>query len=473
MNTKDAKTKIFGTYETPMEIFEKFILPEIRQFIWKYLWVDMFCGSGTLVLPILRLISKDERIKFFEDHIFCFDILPEMVKLAIKRAKLYGIPEKIARKNIKVRDSLKNYPVEIFDSNHSVFHVTNPPYLYLGYIRKHKETIFWLEYFKDQNKGYQDLYQLALVNDLRHKVRNMIYIIPTNFLYGFSVSNKIRKEFLRYYQIEKVIVFEKKIFEHTGQHVGIFFFHLKDEPRDESQRFRLHRVRKNEKIESKIIEIHPGNQYRAGTEFDIFIEKYRSKKPLKVRYYLFLYEILRNKGEYEIIAIDANNYNFRKGYLKARYKVNKSMYDKIKQNILFVKTIDGLREKDRAGIYIIRDFFGADCIVVSKKPYRTHPIQIFIEPELGEHEQKILKKYFNKILNYFRKETDSEFLTTYKYVDKEITRKYLGLKQVRKLIETFPILELDEDMKEKFFEIVKKEPAEKIIRFIKNLRAIR
>lgn len=52
-------------------------------------------------------------------------------------------------------------------------------------------------YFSGPNNGYQDLYQIALINDLRNNIFNMIYIIPTNFLFGFSVSNKIRMDFLK------------------------------------------------------------------------------------------------------------------------------------------------------------------------------------------------------------------------------------------------------------------------------------
>jgi hypothetical protein len=42
------------------------------------------------------------------------------------------------------------------------------------------------------------------------------------------------------------------------------------------------------------------------------------------------------------------------------------------------------------------------------------------------------------ILEHFREKLDSEFLTTYKYSNANYTRKYLGLTQVRKIIETFP-----------------------------------
>ena len=41
-------------------------------------------------------------------------------------------------------------------------------------------------------------------------------------------------------------------------------------------------------------------------------------------------------------------------------------------------------------------------------------------------------------MEYFREKLDSEFLTTYKYSNANYTRKYLGLTQVRRILETFP-----------------------------------
>lgn len=91
------------------------------------------------------------------------------------------------------------------------------------------------------------------------------------------------------------------------------------------------------------------------------------------------------------------------------------------------------------GLYKIRDIFDVDGLLVPKAKYRTHPIQLFIEPPLSVEDQILLKDYFNLILEFFREKTDSEFMTTYKYSKSEYTRKYLGLSQVKKLIQTFPL----------------------------------
>ena len=218
------KRRIYGEYLTPIQIFKEFILPEIKDKLQNYIWVDLFAGKGNLILPILECIPEEMRVDFFKNHIFLFDIQKELVEQAIQNAVKYGIPEEIAKENIQQRDTIKDYPKFLLNLELPVYHITNPPYLYIGYIAKHKETQKYLEYFKGENEKYQDLYQLALINDLRHGIEKMIYIIPSNFLFGFSVSNRIRTDFLKYYTIRKAIIFEKEVFEHTGTNVIICFF---------------------------------------------------------------------------------------------------------------------------------------------------------------------------------------------------------------------------------------------------------
>jgi hypothetical protein len=114
---------------------------------------------------------------------------------------------------------------------------------------------------------------------------------------------------------------------------------------------------------------------------------------------------------------------------------------------LFLRTLDTGNWEGRVGIYNIKEIFGVDGIVVTKEKYRTHPIQIFITPELGQDDLLLLKNYFNLMLEYFRDITDSEFLTTFKYSNSDYVRKYLGLSQAKKLIETFPIHSMSRDEK--------------------------
>jgi type I restriction-modification system DNA methylase subunit len=437
----EQKRREFGAHITSIDIFKKFIFPEIKDILYKYTWMDLFCGEGNLILPILETIPKNKRIDFFKEHIFLFDIQKEMVEKSIENAKNYGIPYEIAKNNIQLKDTLQNYP-DFKSFKYPPYHITNPPYLYLGYIVKNSERN--LKYFSGPNEGYQDLYQIALINDLRHGIEKLIYIIPTNFLFGFSVSNKIRKDFLPFYNIQKAIIFERKIFEFTGTNVCICFFEKKIHPLKNSIVFKALKI--NNKIIKKQYNLSPKNFYRAGGEFDEYVSYFKSSNPLKIKFYLTLDEIVKNKGQREIKLLDVNN--FSNGCFKfSTYLVNEKLYNKLKNNPLFVRTLDTGGWDGRAGIYNIKETFGVDGIVVTKEKYRTHPIQIFIVPEILEEDLVLLKNYFNLMLEYFRDITDSEFLTTFKYSNSDYIRKYLGLSQTKKLLETFPVHIIPKDQK--------------------------
>lgn len=429
----EKKRREFGTHLTSVDIFKKFILPEIKDILYNYSWIDLFGGEGNLILPILETIPEDKRIDFFREHIFLFDIQKEMVEKSIENAKKYGIPYEIAENNIQIRDTLQNYPdLEVF--KYPPYHITNPPYLYIGYIVKNSERN--LKYFFGPNEGYQDLYQIALMNDLRHNLEKMIYIIPTNFLFGFSVSNKIRKNFLPYYDITKAFIFERKMFEFTGTNVSICFFQKKEKPSQKPVIFKAFKIN-NKTIEKEYV-LKPKNFYRAGGIFDEFVDSFKSPSPLKIRFYLTLEEVKKNIGPIEIKLLDVNN--FSNGYFRYdTYFVNKKFYKKLQNNPLFVRTLDTGSWEGRVGIYNVKETFSVDGIVVTKKKYRTHPIQIFINPEINSEDLILLKNYFNLMLEYFRDIADSEFLTTFKYSNSEYIRKYLGLSQTKKLIETFPV----------------------------------
>ncbi len=432
----------FGAHLTSIDIFKKFIFPEIKNIFNKYVWVDLFCGEGNLILPILEAIPKHERVNFFKEHIFLFDIQKEMVEKSIGNATKYKIPYEIAKENIQIRDTLKDYPAFIKDLKYPVYHITNPPYLYLGYIAKNSERN--LKYFSGPNEGYQDLYQIALINDLRHNLEKLIYIIPTNFLFGFSVSNKIRRDFFPFYDVNKAIIFERKIFEFTGTNVCICFFERKPVPSNGSITFKALKI--NSKIIEKEYNLSPKNFYRAGGEFDEYISYFKSPTPLKIKFYLTLADIETNKGQYPIKLLDVNN--FSNGYFRFNtYTVNQKLFKKLKNNPMFVRTLDTGSWEGRAGIYNVQEIFGMDGIVVTKEKYRTHPIQIFITTELPKDDLLLLKSYFNLMLEYFRDITDSEFLTTFKYSNSDYIRKYLGLSQTKKLLETFPIHQISTEKK--------------------------
>ncbi len=457
--------RIYGAHLTPVEVSRRFILPKIKHLVYKYLWVDMFAGEGNLILPILELVPPEKRPGFFEKHVYLYDIQDSMVEKARENAEAYGVPRRIAEKNIEVRDSLANYPSHLLDKGLPVYHVTNPPYLYLGYIRKHREASHLLKYFEGANEGYQDLYQIALINDARHGLERMIYIIPTNFLYGYSVSNKIRLDLLKLYNIRSVVVLEKGVFEETGTNVAICFFERKARPLHGIQRFPGVKLYADGSMVEKIYVLEPQHMYRAGTEFEEFVDKCRAPRPLRVKYYLTIEEVEECPGSWELVLVDANAYSGG-SYSRVRVNVCRELYERVKRNILFIRTLDTGTREGRAGLYTVRQVFGADGILVTRAKYRTHPIQLFLEPEIPVEDQLLLKDYFNTLLEYFRELTDSEFMTTYKYSNAEYTRKYLGLLQARRLIETFPLLSLGERDRARLAGLVEEGRGDALVDFV-------
>jgi len=464
-----AFRRSYGIHLTSSEISLNYIYPEIQDKLWKYRWIDLYAGEGNLILPVLNLIPSKDRIKFFENHIFLFDIHPEMVDICIKNAKNYGIPPEVASNNIKLRNNLESFPISLKNEQLPLYHITNPPYLYLGYIRKHKETQEHLKLFKGENEGYQDLYQIAMINDLRNNIENLIYIIPSNFLYGASVSNKFRLDFLKYYQIKKMLIFETKIFENTGTNICIGFFKRKQIPKSEKIKFRGIKIKKKDVIFEKNYVLAPEFNYRAGSEFDRFLNEYRALEPLIVKYYLLKKDVLNNRGVNKLNAIDANAYHNNR-YNNLILQVNDKLKDLIESNILYIRTVDTGSINGRVGLGVISEDFNVNGIYVSGNTYRTHPIQLFFEPKITPNEQKLLKDYFNFILETFREKLDSEFLTTYKYSKAEYTRKYLGLTQTRKLIQTFPYRKISHEIKENFVNIIEKRNFNKILELLKTCK---
>ncbi|NVM17843.1 MAG: Eco57I restriction-modification methylase domain-containing protein [Candidatus Lokiarchaeota archaeon] len=469
LSNEKANRRKYGLHLTSIDIFYKYIFPEIKDLLEIYLWVDLYAGEGNLILPILNEIPVDHREYFFQNHIYLFDVQKDMVQKCIENAVKFGIPKEIAQQNIKMRDNLETFPQILKHQKYPIFHITNPPYLYLGYIRKHNETQKYLGYFERKNEGYQDLYQIAMMSDLRNKVENLIYVIPTNFLYGASVSNKFRLDFLKYYKITKMVIFETSMFEHTGTNICICFLKRKVISKDEPQSFEGLKFKDKNRFAKRKYNLKPEYKYRAGSEFDEFIVENRTQNPLKVDYYLRREEVLNNPGLFEIDVIDANNYENTQ-YQKLNLKVNETLKNKIVKNILYARTVDTGTIDGRAGLGIIKEYFGVEGIFVSGNTYRTHPIQIFLEPELTYSDQILLRNYVNSILEYFRIKLDSEFLTTYKYSTADYTRKYLGLTQIRGIIETFPYC-FKKENKELLISYIKASEIENIFKLVRLFKS--
>jgi hypothetical protein len=262
-----------------------------------------------------------------------------------------------------------------------------------------------------------------------NNISKNIYIIPTNFLFSASWTNKVRVWYLENYVIKKAIIFEEKIFDSTWQNVWIFFFNRKEKKNHNKQEFEAIKI--NWHIKTRNFELTKENNYRWWSEFIDFCKR-NANQNIDVDFYLMEEDIIKNKGENKIIWYDINNKKYKE------YLVNDYFYKKIKENYLYIRTIDTWKNNWRIWLYDIREDYKADCIVITNwKTYRTYPIQIFLNTNQNISLDK-LKIYFNETLEYFREKYDSDFLTTFMYSESsKYVRKFIWLTYTKQLIQTF------------------------------------
>jgi len=439
METARLRRRANGVHYTPSSIFVEHILPALGTDLWRYCWADLYCGDGNLIFPIVERIPAPQRARFFEENVRMFDVDPASVGRCVSRAVRLGVPEALAKRRFLQLDTLAGFP-EI-RSAHEFYHITNPPYLYLGYIRKHAETQGHLRYFEGGNAGLQDLYQVALANDIRRGTERMVYVIPANFLFGDAASNRIREMLFPRYRLRRAVLFEGRIFEETGTNVMACFFERKPSPDRLPQSIALTRVgRKNGRAApAGTIEVSPEGRWRAGGQFGSLIGR-MPKNNLGISFYLLMREVAANPGGCRISLLDSSSYASSSSYRKLDVRVSRALACRIRRNDIWVRTIDTGSEQGMAGFYSIRESFGADGIVVgSNFTYRTSPIQVFLDPPPLPADLAFAMVWANALLRYMRGRLGSNFMTTYKYSGSSYTRKYLGLKQAKSLLKACPV----------------------------------
>ena len=129
------------------------------------------------------------------------------------KIKLYDI--KSTQLIITQRDTIKNPP-----TYKNKYVITNPPYLAKNK-SKNKElfTIY----------NTNDLYKCFLKTLIKDNPLGGILILPINFLSSIRKSDiKLRAEFVKYFTINKVVVYEDKVFDDTSSTVCTVQFELKN-----------------------------------------------------------------------------------------------------------------------------------------------------------------------------------------------------------------------------------------------------
>lgn len=434
---RSGDPKPYSAFLTPEAVIREYIAPDLIEQLDRYCWVDLFAGRGDLLFGLLESVPRPKRSAFFDAQMRLFDIQPAMVEACQQRAMALGVSADVARRRIRVLDTLLIYPEDIFQAEKPVYHVTNPPFLYLGLAKKRAEWSRFQLYFSGDHQGLQDLYQVALANDLRYGVPRMLYVLPTNFLFAEVGAQKIRQDLLAFYWLKKAVLFEYGVFDQTGVHTGLFWFERKETPGHHQQTVLTLKPEKGGSFES--VRLSYWNGYRPGSSFQSFIKRFRQNRPLRVSFHLPLHRLnkpMENSPCTTIRVADMSRYKHG-SYKVLELSVPTEVAHQLRGQRIFVRTLDGVRNDQRAGFYFVDEAFDVDTLVISKTPFRTHPALVILEPTLDDETLTLLKDYANMVLNYFREQTDSSFLTTFKY-SKGIVRKYFGLKQARAILETFP-----------------------------------
>lgn len=342
---KENKQELGQFYTTNNEyILQGMTIPKYVKTI-----IEPFAGNGDL----LKFITDKTKYK-----IETYDIDPKQTY-------------------ITKRDTIDN-PPDYKDK----YLLTNPPYLARN---KSKSKELFDKY--DVN----DLYKCFIKELLTNQLLGGIIIIPLNFWSSIRNNDiELRKKFLDVYRIDRLNIFEERVFDDTTYTTCSFQFTSK----------------------KQIQNISTSND-----EIDIWI--YPSKTNIKT--------LLNDDNNY---LIGGEIYNLK---TKGDYKITRattSNKDKLNTNIL-VKCIDDNKD-NQIGLSFVSD----DEIYIDETPNlssRTYATLV-ITPAIDKEKQKKLVKKFNTFLENHRKKYNSLFLTNYRE-SKDIARKRISFDLVYQITE--------------------------------------
>ena len=302
--------------------------------------IEPFAGKCDLVKYIVEYCKKyDLKVPVIK----CFDIDPP--KSDIKIHKM---------------DTLSNPP-----KYGNVYVITNPPYLSRN--KSKTKTLF------DKYK-VNDLYKCFIVSILVDVCLGGIIIIPLNFWSSIRKCDIIlRKRFLDIYQVNRLNIFEERVFDDTSYTVCSFEF----EKKIETKSIRAVIYPSKERIKFTLC---TGNNYIIGGE---------------------LYK-LKLSNKYKITR-------WTKKSIEKHTKKQKKCIDDNATNPISLK-------------YVSDDKCYMDNTPnLTSRTYAT----IIIVPNISKKKQKTLANTFNEFLNKWRIMYNSLFLTNYRE-SKDISRKRIS-----------------------------------------------
>tara|TARA_B100001094_G_scaffold3827_1_gene3469 strand:- start:1013 stop:2047 length:1035 start_codon:yes stop_codon:yes gene_type:complete len=297
--------------------------------------VEPFCGQGDLI-KFLEKFNKNYNIE-------CYDIDPQNDKL-----------------NIIKQDTLLNPP----DFNNK-FVITNCPFLSRN---KSKDKTYYKKYDED------DLYKCFIKILLSNICKGGIIIISLNFLTSIrQKDSNLRKMFLEKYKINKLNIFEEKVFDDTGYTVCAFEFEY------------------NNSINENI----PCTIYPSNLNINLKLNEENN--------YIIGGEIYRLKSDkYKIERL--TNRNLTK-----------------KHSNLLLKCIDD-NINSKICLSYNKDAYIDNTPNLSCRTYAT----LIISPEINILKQKKIVKEFNNFINKKREDYHSLFLTNFRESKKGFSRKRIS-----------------------------------------------
>ena len=340
-NSNNMKKELGQFYTTNYNyILQNLELPENTTHI-----IEPFAGNG----DILNFIENKEENKY---EIECYDIEPK-------------------QSWITTRDTILNPP-----NYKSKFILTNPPYLARN---KNDNKILYDKY------NVNDIYKCFIKEIIFQKPIGGIIIIPLNFWSSIrKMDIKLRQCFLETFYVERVNIFEEKVFEDTTYSVC-------------SMKFLL------------------GQQKQNPIKFDI----YPNSKKIEI--------IMDSKNNY---TIGGEIYKF--GLENNTYKVDRILKDSPQEfytNILIKCIDDNENNKINAKIVDTKDIY----IDTTKNKSSRSYMSLLIEPSIDINKQQKLVDNFNELLNKYRQKYNSLFLTNYRESN-SIARKRISFELIYSII---------------------------------------
>lgn len=287
----------------------------------------------------------------------------------------------IDNKSVYFNDSI-NSP-KIYD-----FVCTNPPYLHKNKAAPDIKDKF----FSGKNGIFEDLYQISINSILKSK--EGILIVPLNFLCAEN-SKRIRDLFFEKFEIVRLNIFSRKVFDDTTYNVISFYYRRKKNliPQNEIKAT----IYPEKKQISFIIE--KVYNWQLGGDFINRMKNTRNELGI-----FRLTEDYLNSGEYEV-EIALQNIKDRK-----LLSISRDIKKLLENNILFLRAIDSKGGK-KIQLEDIRDYNLAGLVGKNSSRNMAH---LIFRKTIPVCEQLKLMKKFNQVLNENREKYFSFFLTNFR-----------------------------------------------------------